>query len=433
MELTGWGRYPAVDATVLRPADVASAAELVAAGKRRLVPRGLGRSYGDSSLGDSVVDVTGLDRFLAFDSQTGILRCAAGVSLAEILDVFVPRGWFLPTTPGTKFVTVGGAIASDVHGKNHHVDGTFSSHVTSMRVATVSDGIITCSPTKTSALFRATCGGMGLTGIILDATFQLKPIRSAYIDQTLLKAANLDEALELFVEYEPSPYSVAWIDCLARGRSLGRSLLTVGRHSESGELVTGRDPALTVPIDLPGKVLNRRSVQWFNSLYYNRVRQRRSEQHVHYDTFFYPLDSIHHWNRIYGRRGFTQYQFVVPREGGMEGLRAVLDRVAASGRASFLAVLKVFGPANNNHLSFPFEGYTLALDLKLDDGLLPFLDQLDEIVLDHDGRLYLSKDSRMSPAMFRATYPRWEEWLDVRRRYGADQLLHSRQSERLGL
>ena len=433
MELTGWGRYPAVDATVLRPPDVASVAKLIASGERRLVPRGLGRSYGDSSLSDSVADITGLDRFLAFDSQTGLLHCAAGVSLAEILDVFVPRGWFLPTTPGTKFVTVGGAIASDVHGKNHHVDGTFSDHITSMRIATVSEGIVTCSPTKLSALFRATCGGMGLTGIILDATFQLKPIRSAFIDQTLLKAANLDEALELFVEYESSPYSVAWIDCLARGRSLGRSLLTVGSHSESGELATGRDPALTVPVDLPGLVLNRRSVQWFNSLYYNRVRQRRSEQHVHYDTFFYPLDSIHHWNRIYGRRGFTQYQFVVPREGGMEGLRAVLDRVAASGRASFLAVLKVFGPANNNHLSFPFEGYTLALDLKLDDGLLPFLDQLDEIVLDYDGRLYLSKDSRMSQDMFRATYPRWEEWLDVRRRYGADQVLHSRQSERLGL
>ena len=433
MKLSGWGRYPTVDASVTRPSDLEVIAELVTADGARTVARGLGRSYGDSSLAEAVIDLTDLDRFRDFDGDTGLLRCAAGTSLADVLDVFVPRGWFLPTSPGTKFVTVGGAIASDVHGKNHHVDGTFSDHVASMRVATASHGIVQCSRTDHPELFHATCGGMGLTGVIVEATFRLKPIRSAFIDQTLLKADDLDDALRLFVEHESAPYSVAWIDCLAKGRALGRSLLTVGHHADAGELIAGSDRALSVPVDLPGVVLNRRSVQWFNTLYYHRVRRSPTHQRVHYEPFFYPLDSVHHWNRIYGRRGFTQYQFVVPRNGGMDGLREVLDRVAASGRASFLAVLKVFGPGNDNHLSFPFEGYTLALDLKLDDGLFAFLDELDEVVLRYGGRLYLSKDSRMSPETFRASYPRWREWLGVRQRYGADRVFHSRQSERLGL
>ena len=439
-ELTGWGRYPSVTATIARPDGEREAADLVTAASVRpapdadsLVARGLGRSYGDSSLAELVVDLTGHDRFIAFDPDEGLLRCAAGVSLAEILQVFVPRGWFLPTSPGTKFVTVGGAVASDVHGKNHHVDGTFGDHVTSMRVATVSDGVVTCSRTERPDLFHATCGGMGLTGIILDVTFRLRPIDSAHIDQTVHRARDLDEALELFLRYRAAPYSVAWIDCLARGRSLGRSLLSVGRHAPDGGLRAGGDPVISVPVDLPSIVLNRHSVRAFNALYYHRVRRPGTEQRVHYEPFFYPLDGIHHWNRIYGRQGFAQYQFVVPERGGLGALRRVLEVVAASGRASFLAVLKAFGPANDNHLSFPLEGYTLALDLKYDDGLHPFLDRLDDIVLSSGGRLYLSKDGRMSPETFRAGYPRWSEWLDVRRRYRADEVLHSRQSQRLGI
>jgi FAD/FMN-containing dehydrogenase len=260
-----------------------------------------------------VIETDRLDHFLDFDEQTGLLRCGAGVSLAEILEVFVPRGWFLPVTPGTKFVTVGGAIASDVHGKNHHLEGTFCDHVTRMRVATPATGIVECSRDDHHALFLGTCGGMGLTGIIVDATFRLRPIASAYIDSTTLRASNLTEALDLFLEHDKTTYSVAWIDCLARGRSLGRSLLTVGEHATSGDLVAKGPRSLAVPVDLPGQLLNRFTVQGFNSLYYRRVREARTEQVVHYEPFFYPLDFVHQWNRIYGRGGFTQYQFVVPR------------------------------------------------------------------------------------------------------------------------
>ncbi|MCP4962266.1 MAG: FAD-binding oxidoreductase, partial [Actinomycetia bacterium] len=246
-------------------------------------------------------------------------------------------------------------------------------------------------------------------------------------------AANLTEALDLFAEHEKTTYSVAWIDCLARGRALGRSLLSVGEHASGGELETGSSRSLVVPFDLPGALLNRHTVQAFNSLYYGRVRRTRTDRLVHYEPFFYPLDSIHQWNRIYGRGGFTQYQFVVPRDGGVDALTEVLDRIAASKRGSFLAVLKSFGPANNNYLSFPMEGYTLALDFKIDPGLFALLDTLDDVVLDGGGRLYLSKDVRMSAETFRRSYPRWPELVALRQQYGADQVFNSRQSRRLGL
>ena len=438
MQLAGWGRYPFVESTVSHPdTDAAILDEIRKQSDDdellQRIPRGLARSYGDSSLAPSVVETDRLDHFMDFDEQTGLLRCGAGVSLAEILEVFVPRGWFLPVTPGTKFVTVGGAIASDVHGKNHHLEGTFCDHVTRMRVATAATGIVECSRDEHGALFLGTCGGMGLTGIIVDATFRLRPIASAYIDSTTLRASNLTEALDLFVEHDKTTYSVAWIDCLSRGRSLGRSLLTVGEHATSGELVASQPGSLGVPVDLPGQLLNRFTVQAFNSLYYRRVREARTDQVVHYEPFFYPLDFVHQWNRIYGRGGFTQYQFVVPTAGGIDALTEVLDRIAASKRASFLAVLKSFGPANDNYLSFPMEGYTLALDFKIEPGLFEMLDTLDEVVLDSGGRLYLTKDVRMSAETFRRSYPQWPEMEALRRQYGADRVFNSRQSRRLDL
>ncbi len=440
MELAGWGRYPYVESHVHRPRSPGGVQSVLDVAQREvdegggvdLIARGLGRSYGDSALAPAVLDTGHLDTFGAFDPQTGELRCSAGVSLAEILERFVPRGWFLPVSPGTKFVTVGGAIAGDVHGKNHHLEGTFTDHLLCMRVATVSEGIVECSREVHPELFLATCGGMGLTGVIVEATFRLRPIESASIDATTIRAKNLTDALSLFVEHDKTTYSVAWIDCLARGRSLGRSLLVLGEHSAEGELVAGGRRSVTVPLDLPGSLLNRYSVQAFNSLYYRRVRSDRTERRVHYESFFYPLDGVHQWNRIYGRSGFTQYQFVVPRDGGIDALTEVLDRIAASKRGSFLAVLKTFGPANGNYLGFPMEGYTLALDFKIDDGLYPLLDRLDEVVLANGGRLYLSKDVRMSAETFRRSYPHMEQMMAVRRRYGADRVFNSRQSRRLG-
>lgn len=434
MELTGWGKYPSIESEVITPLNISDINDLLLnADSNSLITRGLGRSYGDSSLAPQVISTAYLDHFLRFDEDSGNLTCSAGVSLADIIQVFVPKGWFLPVTPGTKFVTIGGAVASDVHGKNHHIDGSISDHIISMRIATISDGIIKCSREHHSELFYATCGGMGLTGVILEATIKMVSIQSAYINETTIKAPNLKEALLLIEKYKERTYSVAWIDCLSSGTSLGRSLLMLGEHSDRGDFRTGKSGQLTVPVDMPGFLLNRYSIQALNSLYYRRIRKQQSAHVVHYEPYFYPLDGIHEWNRLYGKSGFTQYQFVLPKDAGLEGMSEVLKRIAESKRGSFLAVLKAFGKGNNNYLSFPMEGYTLALDFKLDKGLFNLLNELDSIVLDYSGRLYLSKDARMSETMFKQSYPRWTEFMEVRSKYGADQVFNSLQSQRLGI
>ena len=440
MDMTAWGKYPTIDAACHRPNTPTAVAQLLQSQTAFSgIARGLGRSYGDSSLATSMIDMGSLDHLLAFDDTTGLLHCSAGASLADILTVYVPRGWFLPVTPGTKFVTIGGAIAADVHGKNHHLQGTFSEHIVSLRLMLASGDVIECSREQHLQLFRATCGGMGLTGVVLDATLRLIPISSAQINQSTIKATNLAEAIDLFEEHHQTTYSVAWIDCLSTGAQLGRSLLMLGEHSEGDEhgkqdqLEPGRPASFSVPVDLPGALLNRFSIKAFNTLYYHRVRRRYSEQTLHYEPFFYPLDSIRDWNRMYGKGGFTQYQFALPREAGLAGMSAVLKRIAESRRGSFLAVLKAFGPANDNYLSFPLAGYTLALDFKLDSGLFTLLDELDHMVLDYGGRIYLAKDCRMSEATFKRSYPLWETFQEVRQRYGAVPHFQSLQAQRLGL
>jgi FAD/FMN-containing dehydrogenase len=393
----------------------------------------MGRSYGDSSLSAHIIGTDYLDLVLGFDTTTGIVQCSAGVTLADLLDIFVPKGWFLPVTPGTKFVTVGGAIASDVHGKNHHLDGCFSEYVDEFDLLLASGDLVTCSKTQNSDLFHATCGGMGLTGIILEAKLRLRRVASAFIEQKTLKARNLAEALSLFDAHNDKPYSVAWIDCLATGDALGRSLIMLGQHAQTGELIHRAKSPVSVPVDMPPQVLNRFTIKAFNALYYHRIQKKQSEQRVHYEPFFYPLDGIHHWNRLYGKRGFTQYQFVLPKAAGLEGMTTILRKIAGSGRGSFLAVLKVFGKQNANLLSFPIEGYTLALDFKIENGLFELLDELDAMVLNYGGRLYLTKDARMSERTFKSSYPNWEEFQKVRARYGAQSKFASHQSKRLGL
>lgn len=433
MELTGWGKYPRTDAQVIRPVSARDIAEIRADDATPVIARGMGRSYGDSSLSARVIDTRSLDYFVSFDDSSGILTCAAGVTLADILQVFVPKGWFLPVTPGTRFITVGGAIASDVHGKNHHIEGSFCDHILSFTLATAGRGVVHCSRESQPELFTATCGGMGLTGIILEATFKMRPISSAYIEQTTLKAANLGEALALFDAHASATYSVAWIDCLASGSRLGRALLSLGQHARHGELRPGTAPGPGIPFDMPAAMLNRYSVAAFNALYYSRVRKAGNKALVHYQPFFYPLDGISHWNRLYGRRGFLQYQFVLPRSAGPEPLAAILKRIADSGKGSFLAVLKTFGRGNDNLLSFPIEGYTLALDFKMDNSVLPLLNELDAMVSSYSGRIYLAKDARMSESTFKKGYPAWEKFRKIRQEWGADNLFHSLQSRRLGL
>lgn len=428
----GWGRYPLHDAQLIQPHTTQEAVELLGQ-EEAVLGRGMGRSYGDSALADTLISTRHLNRLHSFDMQSGLLTCAAGISLGELLDVFVPRGWFLPITPGTKFVSVGGAIASDVHGKNHHLHGCFSEYVESLELMLADGSLISCSRSDQPKLFHATCGGMGLTGLIVSATLRLLRIESAYIQQTTFKAANLDEALQLFETHSTSTYSVAWIDCLAKGHALGRSLLMVGEHALDGQLLLPAKRALSVPLDMPAALLNRYSVQAFNELYYQRIRKPESKQRVSFESFFYPLDGIQQWNRLYGKQGFVQYQFVIPKAAGLQGMRAILERISASHRGSFLAVLKTFGAANNNLLSFPMEGYTLALDFKLEPSLLELLDELDSMVLAYGGHLYLAKDARMSEATFKQSQPNWQQFQEVRAHYGALGKFASLQSRRLGL
>lgn len=430
----GWGRYPVMDAEIRSPATRTAAAALLASWQeRQLIPRGMGRSYGDSALAESIVSTAHLNLLLDFDANNGTVRCSAGVTVAELLDIFLPRGWFLPVTPGTKFVSIGGAIASDVHGKNHHADGCFSEFVDNFDMLLASGDIVNCSRERHADLFHATCGGMGLTGIILEATLKLKQVRSAFIEQTTFKARDLEDAFSLFETHRGATYSVAWIDCLARGKQMGRSLVMLGEHAGEGGLGTQPKRPMTVPFDMPAPLLNRFSIGAFNALYYGRVLASRSARRMHYEPYFYPLDGILHWNRLYGKRGFVQYQFVLPKESGMAGMHAVLNAISASGRGSFLAVLKAFGRENANLLSFPIEGYTLALDFKLEDGLFSLLDELDAMVLDHGGRIYLAKDARMNMQTFKRSYSRWEAFQSIRAQYGALGKFTSRQSQRIGL
>ena len=432
MQISGWGRYPKIDAEVNLPRDLEQASALIKS-DGMLIPRGLGRAYGDSSLASRVLETTNLQFFHSFDSVSGVLSCDAGVSLFEILKVFVPKGWFIPVSPGTRFVTVGGAIASDVHGKNHHLDGTFGQHVISLQLLLGNGEIVRVSPTENTALFHATCGGMGLTGTILSASFGLMPIKSSEIIETTIKAANLDAVLDGFEQFGASTYTVAWIDCLAQGENLGRSLLMVGEHAEDGPLTVADKNPLTMPVDAPSSLLNPFSIKAFNALYYAKAQYGVSTRRRSFESYFYPLDQILHWNKLYGKAGFMQYQFVIPTSAGREGLRQILKTIAASGQGSFLAVLKTFGKQNANYLSFPIEGYTLALDFKVTESIFALMDQLDQLVLQYGGRLYLAKDARMSEATFKTSYPNWQEFEAVRERYQAIGKFASLQSKRLGL
>ena len=427
----GWGRYPRTRADVVGPRDPGAIEAALSGGA--LIARGLGRSYGDSANAPRVLSMRWLDRLIGFDSKTGILRCEAGVSLAQILDFAVPRGWFLAVTPGTRFVTVGGAIASDVHGKNHHGAGTFGSHVRALSILTGTGETIACGPQREAALFFATCGGMGLTGVIVDATLQLTPIRAGTIEQTTAAGAGLDDVLALFDRHAAAAYSVAWLDTLATGRHMGRALLMLGEPALDGPLRPPGAASLPMPGALPKAALGATSLRLFDALYYRHGALRASRRRVDLESFFYPLDRIDGWNRAYGAPGFLQHQVVVPKAAGAAALRRVLARLASARRGSFLAVLKLCGPANPSPLSFPLAGYSLALDFPADAGAFALLDELDAIVLDHGGRIYLTKDARMSEATFKAGYPRWTAFEEVRARHGAHGRFASDQSRRLGL
>ncbi len=437
MKVTNWGNYPIIEANVHAPSTIEETKTIVASSPE-LIARGLGRCYGDSSLNGTIVSTLRLNHILAFDERSGMITCESGVPFSELLDAFVPRGWFLPVTPGTKHITVGGAIASDIHGKNHHVSGSFSNHLYGMKILLGDGRVIECSKKKNPDLFWSTSGGMGLTGIILEATFQMLRIETAYIRQRVIKAKNFDEAIDAFDENKHWTYSVAWIDCLSKGDSLGRSALVLGEHATREEIGHQyRDPlkiqhnlSFSVPVFFPDFALNTLSVKIFNVVRYATYVQK--DCFVSYEPFFYPLDILSDWNRIYGKRGFTQYQFVLPKDTSREGLKKILRRISDSGEGSFLAVLKLFGK-QDGILSFPREGFTLALDFALSPETLNLFSELDILVHEFGGRLYLSKDVRMPKETFEQGYTNRKKFLILKKKFDKGNKFQSFQSKRIGL
>jgi FAD/FMN-containing dehydrogenase len=347
----------------------------------------------------------------------------------------------LPVTPGTKFITVGGAIAHDIHGKNHHGEGSFSNFVEQLTLILADGTPLVCSKDVHADVFWATISGAGLTGFILEATFRLKKIESAYIRQTSIKAPNLDTIFGQFEENEAQyPYSVAWLDCLATSRNLGRSLLLLGHHAPSGELsskqkrtplLTHQDPKFRIPFDFPTFVLNRFSIKSFNTLFYHKQLSTTKTSILHYDPYFYPLDIMADWNKMYGKRGFVQYQCVFPLAASHEALTQLLKRVHQYGMASFLAVLKKFGKPDQGLLTFPMHGYTLTMDFPMNSSLPAFIAELDRLVLDFGGRVYLAKDALLSPASFRAMYPNFDTWRSIKTRLDPENKFHSHLAKRL--
>lgn len=401
-KVTNWGNFPVVEKE-LKSEDTLRKIQDFVKGNNEIIARGNGRCYGDASLSEHIFSTKRLNKLMSFDRLNGIIECESGVLLSEILEVTVPQGYFLYVTPGTKFISVGGAIASDVHGKNHHAEGCFSEYVLSFSLLNENGDVLSCSRTENADKYWATIGGMGLTGIILSARFKLKNIETAYIRQESIKAENLDEIFNLFDESEDWTYNVAWIDCLQKGTHIGRSIMLRGEHAFKHQLPKNlqENPLRlkkkynpTVPFYFPNFVLNNTTVKLFNYFYFKKQTKKEVKSYVDYETFFYPLDVVKDWNKIYGKSGFIQYQFVIPKTSGKEGMRKILETIAKSGNGSFLAVLKLFG--RNSPLaynSFPFEGYTLALDFKVNSKLKNLVKDLDKIVEEYGGRIYLAKDS----------------------------------------
>lgn len=432
-KITSWGRYPKICATVYSPTSQAATKQVIQS-LQNIIPRGNGRSYGDSALGNFILSSLNRESLISFNEFEATMKVQSGIILDELLQFLVPKGFFLPVVPGTKYITVGGAVASDIHGKNHHKDGTFTNHVKKISMILSNGEMVSCSKEENIDLFHATCGGMGLTGFIHEVEFSLKKIQSNSINQTSCKSKNIDELFELFDHYQDSEYSVAWIDCINTGNSLGRGILFAGNHIDKTDDLHYSNNRIPIPIPLmPEWILNSKFVEAFNFLYSHKNLKKISSQKIPIDSFFFPLDRLKNWNKLYGKSGFTQYQLVLPKASGVDGIKKILQKVSQKKNASFLAVLKLFGKKNKNFLSFPMEGYTLSLDFKISSELPHFLEQLNEIVIEHQGRIYLSKDAFLSKNHFEKMYgEQIEHFQDTRRRYGSIKF-ESMQSRRLGL
>lgn len=440
MKLTGWGLFPKVNTELVSPSTVEDLIKILKRGSR--IARGNGRSYGDSSISKAnTIDMKNFNHFLNFDEGSGLLITEAGVLLSDVIKIFLPKGWFPYVTPGSKYVTIGGMAASDVHGKNHYKNGSFSNYVEWLDILTNEGNIIRCSRKENSELFSYTLGGMGLTGIIIKIAFFLKPVETAWINQNTIVTKSIEHTLRIFEENLDAPYSVAWIDCQSKGKYLGRSILTFGEHSKLKQLSSNATLApfkiekkykISIPFFLPSFLLNNLSIKLFNQIYYFKGLISKKSEFVSYEKFFYPLDKILNWNRIYGKRGFLQFQCVIPLDNSKEGILELINTISNYNSSSFLAVLKRFGK-QSSFFSFPTEGYSLAMDFPMNNKNLALMNILDEITIRNGGRFYLAKDSRIKSDIF---YKSDETRIDKYKNFRKNNNCHSfssSQSERLGL
>lgn len=413
--VTSWGRYPALPQTTHTCSwrdELPTLLNKMGENYHSTLPFGRGRSYGDSCLAasDHVIDMSGLDRFISFDNTTGIIVAEAGVTLSDLLSLVIPHGWFLPVTPGTKYVTLGGALANDVHGKNHHKRGTIAQYVRKFHLHRSDRESMICSQQENADYFAATVGGLGLIGIIDWVELQLIPIKSSQINITQMRFNSLREFFALSNEWDQNnEYSVAWIDCLAKGNSTGRGVFTVGNHADEGTLTVDHGSKLLVPFTPPISAVNKYSLHLFNNLYFNTHNKENVNKTIGYEPFFYPLDKILHWNRLYGKKGFQQYQCVIPAANAEDALNEMLNIIATAEVGSFLSVLKRCGDIKSpGILSFPLAGTSLALDFSQSEKLSGLFPRLDTIVRTAKGRLYPAKDAHMEAKDFQQFYPSWE-------------------------
>ena len=432
MIIHGWGNYSKLDSKVFFPENLKQL-KLDISQTKSLIGRGLGRSYGDSANNKYVIQTSNLKKIINFDIKKGIIECETGITICELNQLTIKEGWFITVTPGSSYVTLGGALASDIHGKNHHLEGTFSKHVLSAKLILANGEIIEISNNENSDLFKATCGGMGLTGIIYSVKLKLKSISSSNIIQTTIKTKSLEETLEQFEINKDSEYSVAWIDCTCSLKKWGRGLLFLGKHQSNNTLTYQKRKIINFPINIFSNFLNSFSIKIFNFLYYHKNFKKKKTNILNINDYFYPLDSINKWNLLYGRNGFVQYQFVIPLEHSVDVINKIFHKIYESKHVPYLTTLKKFGHKNENYLSFPMQGITVAFDFKASSNIKNLIETLDKIVLNYKGRVYLTKDTLMEKEVFRKFYINWEKFENVRDKYGAIGKFFSNQSIRLGL
>ena len=439
MKLSGWGNYPIKNTKVVKPKTVDQLRDALKS--NQTIARGNGRSYGDSSVGFyKTVDMKNFNKIISFDYKKGLLVAESGVLLKNIINEILPKGWFPYVTPGTKFVTLGGMIAADVHGKNHHKEGNFSNFVEWIDLVNSDGKVLRCSKKENSEIFEWTIGGMGLTGVIIKAAIKLRAIETSWIKEKTIATSNLDETINLFETYENATYSVAWVDCFQKNKKFfGRSIFTIGEHAKLEDLNKKMKPFnliknfnLNIPINLPSWILSGWLLKIFNYFYYLMNKRKKGDNLINWNDYFYPLDKILRWNRLYGQKGFAQFQCVMPQKKSKEGLIEIFETMKKFNTFAYLAVLKKFGPEKGK-FSFPMEGYTIALDFPINDKTLQLMNMFDKIISKYGGRIYLAKDSRMNKETLLKTENRLKEFNYFREKINSKKAFVSFQSTRLGM